>query len=407
MTEAAAFDELLGHQRAFFEVLGAVEGQNGRELLVREGLFGAHRDFLGLADEHLGFLRHGEAGHLGNLPRRLADDLGVEVAIDEDHIGDFLALGRAEDVSAASEELLLDGLIHAVDHDDGLLRGADHAVVKGLGHQDRGDGHLVVSRFVDERRGVARAHAQGRLARRVGRLHHARTAGGEDEVGVLVVHQRGREGHRRLLDAANDPFRGAGADSRALDDHRRFVGGALGTRVRREDDAVTGLEGDERLEDGRGGGVGGRDDTGDDADRLGDAADAVGRVILQLAAGLGILVGVVDEFGGEVVLNNLVFHHTHPGLFDGDLRQFDTVGASRERALAEDLIDLLLRIGGVDGLSLLHALHQRIEFGQLRGFIDHGLGGVHRGRGLCRRLRGGFLSCHTFLLCQDAFGNSV
>ena len=45
--------------------------------------------------------------------------------------------------------------------------------------------------------------------------------------------------------------------------------------------------------------------------------NAVGRVFLDDAAGLGILVGVVNIFSGIVVLDDLILHYAHAGFGHG------------------------------------------------------------------------------------------
>ena len=66
--------------------------------------------------------------------------------------------------------------------------------------------------------------------------------------------------------------------------------------VRAEDNAVSGLEGHEALENGGRGGVRGRDDGADDTHRLRDLSHAELAVIVDNAAGLDVPVGVVDVF---------------------------------------------------------------------------------------------------------------
>ena len=90
----------------------------------------------------------------------------------------------------------------------------------------------------------------------------------------------------------------------------------------------------------------------DHADGLRDLLDAVGLVLLYHAAGLGVLVGVVDILGGVVVLDDLVLHNTHAGLLHGHFGQGDTLEVGGHCGGAEDLVDLLLGVGGVDLLRL-------------------------------------------------------
>ena len=78
--------------------------------------------------------------------------------------------------------------------DDGLLGGADHAVVERLGEHDVVDRAPELGGALDEGRHVAGADAEGGLAAGVGGLDHGVAAGGQDERDVGVVHQR--VGHR-------------------------------------------------------------------------------------------------------------------------------------------------------------------------------------------------------------------
>ena len=162
--------------------------------------------------------------------------------------------------------------------------------------------------------------------------------------------------------------------------------------MRGDHDGVPGLQGDEALEDGGGGGVGRGDDRADDADRLGDPLDAADGVLLDHAAGLGVLVGVVDVLGGVVVLDDLVLHQAHARLLDGHLGQRDAQLVGRHRRLVEDLVHLLLREGGI---HLLGLPHEGELLGQLgcaphdegRAVIEDGLGLFgHERSFLCRVL---------------------
>ena len=131
---AAVRHEALGLGDGLVERLGLVHAQDRRELLVGHLLGGLHaRD---LADEDLGLLGHVDASHLGDGVSALAHDLGVDRAVDDDGLADLVELGALEEVAAASLELGLDGVVNVLEHRDGLLGGADHAVVEGLGVDD-------------------------------------------------------------------------------------------------------------------------------------------------------------------------------------------------------------------------------------------------------------------------------
>ena len=137
--------------------------------------------------------------------------------------------------------------------------------------------------------------------------------------------------------------------------------------MRGDDDGVTGLQADERLEDGRGGRVGGRDDSANDTDRLGDLGDAVSVVALDDTAGLGVLVSVVDVLSGVVVLDDLVLENATACLLDGELGQRNTSLVGGHSSLVEDLVYLLLSVLSEFSLGLTH----RFEFGLKRLHVVH------------------------------------
>ena len=124
--------------------------------------------------------------------------------------------------------------------------------------------------------------------------------------------------------------------------------------MRGDDDAVAGLQADQRLEDRGGSGVGRRDDGAHDTDRLGDLGDAVSLVALQDTTSLGVLVSVVDVLCGVVVLDDLVLKYAAAGLLDGHLCQRDTSLVGGHGGLVEDLVDLLLRVRSKKRLGLSH-----------------------------------------------------
>ncbi len=246
-----------------------------------------------------------------------------------------------------------------------MLGGTDHAVVEGLGHQDGGDGTLHIGGFVDDDRYVTGTYTDGGFAGGVGGLHHARATGGQDQVDVVVLHQGVGELNRGLVNPADDVFRGTGGNGCIQYQLGCGIGGVLGAGVRGEDDGVAGLQRDQGLEDRGGGRVGGRYDTADDAYRLGDGDGTHLVIFAEDAAGLLFFVLVVDVFGGEVVLDNLVFDDTHTGLFHGHLGQGDTGVVGGQGGGTEDLVYLLLREAGEFTLRFFDAGNQCIQFSQI------------------------------------------
>ena len=139
-----------------------------------------------------------------------------------------------------------------------------------------------------------------------------------------------------------------------------------------DDDAVAGFQADQRLENRRGGRVGGRDDRADHADRLGDLDGAVDLVLLDHAAGLGVAVGVVDVFRGKVVLDHLVLDNAHACFLHCHLGKRKSFTARGGGSREENRVYLFLTVGGKFLLRRLdagkrffkgfYALYDRILF---------------------------------------------
>ena len=166
MAIAAVRHQALRLIQCLVKICGPVHGQYGGELFVGK-LFGKLHA-LHLADEDLGAFRHRDPGQLGNGIGALAYDFRVEGAVDEDgltHLAQFILL---EEVATPGGKFRLHLGVHAIHGDDGLLRGADHAVVKGFGMNDGIDGKEDIRAIIDDGGGIARANAQGGLAAGIG-----------------------------------------------------------------------------------------------------------------------------------------------------------------------------------------------------------------------------------------------
>ena len=84
-------------------------------------------------------------------------------------------------------------------------------------------------------------------------------------------------------------------------------------------------------------------------------------------------VGIVDIFGGEVVLDDLVLHHAHAGFLHGHFGKRNAGLVGGDGRGLEDTVHLLLGVGGKLLLGLAH-------LGQ--GFLK-ALHAVHDGVLLC------------------------
>ena len=82
-----------------------------------------------------------------------------------------------------------------------------------------------------------------------------------------------------------------------------------------------------------------------------DAAQAEGGIVAQFAAGLLVLILVVDVLRGEVVFDHLVLDDAHARLLNRQLGEADAGVVGGESRRTEDFVDLLLGVGGVDRLG--------------------------------------------------------
>ena len=255
-------------------VLLHIVAQHGAELLAGVGVLAGH---LGLQrNEHPRVGGDGHACHLGDVGRGLADDLGVHGAVlAQQEAADLGAFLVVEEVGALPPKLRLDLAADAAFGDDALLRGADGAVVKGLGIHHMLDGQRDVRAALDVGGAVARAYADGGIAGGVRCAHHALAACSQDDAHVAMLHQRTAGLDGRFADAADQALGrtcGLRRGTHQLEGRKDAV---LCARMRADDDAVAALEGDQGLVHHRGGGVRGGDDGRDHAHGHADLDDAL------------------------------------------------------------------------------------------------------------------------------------
>ena len=312
-------------------------------------------------DEDLGGGRHGHTGHGGDLGGRLADDVGVQGAVDQQH---FTHLVRfvLERIAGVGRETLLDLVVDGVDHDDSLLGGTDHAVVEGLGHQDGGDGTLHVGGFVDDDGHVAAPTPMAGLPESR-RPSPCRATGGQDQVDVVVTHQGVGEFDGGLINPADDVFRRTGSHG-CIQYHLAAVLVEFLARGAGEDDGVAGLQEMRALKI---------------AVEVGLVVGTIPQMMptgsamvmvpissssLRMPQVFSSLLGVVDVFGGEVVLDNLVFDDTHTGFSHGHLGQ-GIRALLAARAAARKTLSTCSCEAGELTLCFFDAGNQCIQFSQI------------------------------------------
>ena len=213
------------------------------------------------------------------------------------------------------QELLAD---RGIDH-EGLLGGADHAVIKSLREDEVVDGALDLGGLVHVHRGVTRAHAQGRLAGGVGGGHHARTPGGQGQGDGIVVEQGLRGFQGGSFDPLDAVFGGAGGNRGVQHDLRGERRGLLRAGVERKNNRVAGHDGDNALKHRGGCRVGHRRHPGNHAHGLSDLDNALLLILPDNAHSAVILDGIPNIFRGEKILDALIFVEAAACFLNGGL----------------------------------------------------------------------------------------
>ena len=342
MTAAGKFHQGFGFCHGVFKILGFIHCQNRRKLFVRERLF--RPDFRNFADNNFSIFRNFHTGHGGDFRCRLTDDIGVDTSVFQNGSSHFFTLFGVQNISAAFQKFCFNFIINGFADNHRLLRSANHPVIKGFRHQNRAYGHLNVGCFINNRRSVARTNAQSRSAGRIGGFYHARAAGRQNQISLLHKVLGARQA--RLINPSDNVFRSAGFHRFFQNYFCGFNRAFFSARVRRKDDAVTGLEGYQGFKNYGRSRVRGRNNAGNHADWLGKFNQAVFLVFFYNAASFGVFVLVINIFRRKVVFNHFIFGYAHAGFFHSHFSQWNTQRAGFERHAAENFIYLLLSVGG-------------------------------------------------------------
>ncbi len=237
MAVAAVCHKLLSLSNSVVKVCGLVHGKNRGQLLMGKLLGDVHA--LHLADDDFGGLGHFHACQGGNGVGLLAYDFCVQGTVDDDGLANLLGFGFIEEIAAALLEVVFRLLINLVQHNNRLLGGADHAVVKGFGVDDGVYSQDNVGGIVDDSRGVARAHAQSGGAGGISGVYHAGAACCQDDVGFRHDLVGQLQGGR--VDPAEEALRGACLDGGIQHNLCSLDGAFLCPGMGADDDAVAGL----------------------------------------------------------------------------------------------------------------------------------------------------------------------
>lgn len=305
--------------RRFDAPLIAVQGQDDRQLFPGEGVLGT--DAVLLYDEVSALLGNRDSRQFRDPRCRLRDDVERRnlAAVWPHDLPQRLLLVCGADVCAVDHQPLHEVVIDAGFGDDGVVGQTARGVVEGLGCRDGAGGVIEIGRFVHHVHRVAHPDTVGRCARAVGSFHHAGTPGCHDQVGL--AHQFLGRRQRRLGDHLHQIRRRAyllAGLPHVVNDGCRCP---PGTWVRRDDDRVSALEREQRLD--RRGGVraGSWDQRGNDPDRLGDLHQPAVWVLLDDADGLDGPHVREDSQHPLIDLDDFVGIVAERALIDGQLGQ--------------------------------------------------------------------------------------
>ena len=213
------------------------------------------REFLGdinafhLADQDFCAFRHIDSGKRRNRMRSLTDNLRIDRTIDDNSMPNFVKLFILEEVAAACGEFFFHLVIDFIQHDCRLLRSADHAVIKGFGVDNRIDGKRNIGSIVNDRRRIASADSDCRFAAGICCMNHARTA--RCEYDIRIFHNGIGHIQRGFINPADNTFRRTSLIGGFRHNFCRGNGCLFCARMRRDDDAVSSFEGDQRFKNSR------------------------------------------------------------------------------------------------------------------------------------------------------------
>ena len=158
-------------------------------------------------------------------------------------------------------------------------------------------------------------------------LDHGVSAGREDDGDALVMHEGADAFHGGAVYALNQIFGSTGFDRRLSHHRGRRASTFKGAGMRADDDRVARLERDQRFRNRGGGGIGGRKNGGNHADRNSDLHDLFLGDFAQNADGFHAAHAPRQIIGGQQVLDVLIFGVAVAGFFHGEFGQAAGMGA--------------------------------------------------------------------------------
>ena len=373
MSVTAVCNQLFCHIQSSFEIRCLVKRQYRGKFLMCERfrhVYGGN-----FADQDLGISRYGKACDLCDGCSLLAYNLRINGScLGQDDLANLIQFVLVQNMAAALKELGSHCRIDICDRRYRLFRRTDHTIIKRLGMDHRINCCLNITAAVHDNRYISRTNADCWIAGRISRLHHAGASGCQNH--VYRFHNQVGQLDRRLIYPSDDTFRSACLYSCLKNNLRRFNCTFLRTRMRADDDCIPGLQTDETFEDCSRSRVRGRNDRSHKAYRFRDLLDAKSLILFDHADCLNLLIRIVHILSRIVILDDLVFHNTHSGLFTGHLRKRNTLFIRSHGSLKEDLVDLLSRESSKYFLRLSHRsdlfleqLHLSLRFRCIFSFL--------------------------------------
>ena len=112
--------------------------------------------------------------------------------------------------------------------------------------------------------------------------------------------------------------------------------------MERENNRIAGFQRNQGFENGGGSRIGGRHDTADDLDRIGDFGNAGYIVFADDAHGFQIAQAAHDVFAGKQVFGRFIFKYTAPRFFNRVHGEYTMFVQRSDRGFGNDIINLLL-----------------------------------------------------------------
>ena len=357
MTVAAVRNKSFGFREGVLNVFRLIHGENGGKFFVGEFFRKFHAfDF---AYKNLRSFGNFYVGEFGDFYRFLTNDFGVKSAVYNNRFTNFFRFFGVEEIASSFRKFGFNRVVDILVNDYRLFGRADHTVIERLGVNYRVDRKYDVGGVVDDGGGVAGSYAERGFTGRISGFDHSRTAGCKDN--IRLFHQKVSHFERGNVNPFYNALGSARLNGGVENDFRGGDSRFFGSRVGTDDNRVSRFQGDHRLEDGCRSRVGRGDNRRDNAERLRDFLYAVSLVFFDDAAGLRVLVRVVNIFRRVVVFDYLVFDDAHSGFLNRHFGKGNTSLVRSDGGSLKNLVHLFLRVGREYALSRFDSCDRRFQ----------------------------------------------